>query len=147
MELKNLLVGSKTTWVDFPGLDGFEVELANLSRKELLALRKRCTENKFNRKTRAFEESLNDEKFVKEFTEATVKGWKGLKLKYLEDLLLVNLDGQDTEKDLDYTLDNAKQLVDNSGEFDNWLNEVVFDLDNFRTVKSRDDKEEDGSIS
>ena len=135
MELKSLLVDSKTTWVEFPGLEGLEVELANLSRKELLALRKRCTENKFNRKTRAFEESLNDEKFVKEFTEATVKGWKGLKLKYLEDLLLVNLDGQDTEKDLDYTLDNAKQLVDNSGEFDNWLNEVVFDLDNFRTVR------------
>tara|TARA_Y100000385_G_scaffold282793_1_gene337809 strand:+ start:302 stop:745 length:444 start_codon:yes stop_codon:yes gene_type:complete len=147
MELKSLLVGSKTTWVEFPGLDGFEVELANLSRKELLALRKRCTENKFNRKTRAFEESLNDEKFVKEFTEATVKGWKGLKLKYLEDLLLVNLEGQDIEKELDYTEDNAKQLVDNSGEFDNWLNEVVFDLDNFRTVEQGDNKEEDGSIS
>jgi len=147
MELKSLLVGSKTTWVEFPGLDDFEVELANLSRKELLALRKRCTENKFNRKTRAFEESLNDEKFVKEFTEATVKGWKGLKLKYLEDLLLVNLEGQDVEKELDYTEDNAKQLVDNSGEFDNWLNEVVFDLDNFRTVEQGDNKEEDGSIS
>ena len=147
MELKNLLVDSKTTWVEFPGLDGFEVELANLSRKELIALRKKCTSNKFNRKTRAFEESLNDEKFVKEFTEATVKGWKGLKLKYLEDLLLVNLEGQDVEKELDYTEDNAKQLVDNSGEFDNWLNEVVFDLDNFRTVEQGDNKEEDGSIS
>ena len=147
MELKSLLVNSKTTWVEFPGLDGFEVELANLSRKELLALRKRCTENKFNRKTRAFEESLNDEKFVKEFTEATVKGWKGFKLKYLEDLLLVNLSGQDVEKELDYSEDNAKQLVDNSGEFDNWLNEVVFDLDNFRTVEQGNDKEETGSIS
>ena len=40
MELKSLLVDSKTTWVEFPGLDGFEVELANLSRKELVALRK-----------------------------------------------------------------------------------------------------------
>ena len=147
MELKSLIVDSKTTWVEFPGLDGFEVELANLSRKELLALRKRCTENKFNRKTRAFEESLNDEKFVKEFTEATVKGWKGFKLKYLEDLLLVNLSGQDVEKELDYSEDNAKQLVDNSGEFDNWLNEVVFDLDNFRTVEQGNDKEETGSIS
>ena len=29
MELKSLLVDSKTTWVEFPGLDGFEVELAN----------------------------------------------------------------------------------------------------------------------
>ena len=93
MELKSLLVDSKTTWVEFPGLDGFEVELANLSRKELVALRKRCTQNKFNRKTRQFEEQLDDDKFVKEFTEATVKGWKGLKLKYLEDLVLVDLKG------------------------------------------------------
>ncbi len=147
MELKNLLVATKTTWVEFPGLDGFEVELANLSRKELLALRKRCTQNKFNRKTRGFEETLDDEKFVKEFTEATVKGWKGLKLKYLEDLVLVDLKGQDTETELDYTEDNAKQLVDNSSEFDNWLNEVVFDLDNFRTIEPEKNTEETGSIS
>ena len=40
MELKSLLVDSKTTWVEFPGLDGFEVELANLSRKELVSLEK-----------------------------------------------------------------------------------------------------------
>ena len=146
MELKNLLVATKTTWDEFPGLDGFEVELANLSRKELLALRKRCTQNKFNRKTRGFEETLDDEKFVKEFTEATVKGWKGLKLKYLEDLVLVDLKGQDTETELDYTEDNAKQLVDNSSEFDNWLNEVVFDLDNFRTIEPEKDTKETGSI-
>ena len=91
MDLKSLLVDSKTTWVEFPGLDGFEVELANLSRKELIALRKRCTQNKFNRKTRAFEEVLDDDKFLTEFTDATVKKWKGLKLKYLEDLVLVEL--------------------------------------------------------
>ena len=91
MELKSLLVDSKTTWVEFPGLDGFEVELANLSRKELVNLRKKCTTNKFNRKTRGFEESLDEDKFVKEFSEATIKNWKGLKLSYLEDLVLVDL--------------------------------------------------------
>ena len=147
MELKSLLVATKTTWVEFPGLDGFEVELANLSRKELLALRKRCTQNKFNRKTRGFEETLDDEKFVKEFTQATVKGWKGLKLKYLEDLVLVDLKGQDTEIELDYTEDNAKQLVDNSSEFDNWLNEVVFDLDNFRSRAKKSSTKKTGNIS
>ena len=135
MELKSLLVDSKTTWVEFPGLDGFEVELANLSRKELVALRKRCTTNKFNRKTRAFEEVLDDDKFVKEFTEATVKGWKGLKLKYLEDLVLVDISKQDPDKQLEYSNDNAQQLVENSSEFDNWLNEVVFDLEHFRTAE------------
>ena len=137
MELKNLLVDSKTTWVEFPGLDGFEVELANLSRKELMSLRKRCTQNKFNRKTRQFEESLDDDKFIVEFTNATVKGWKGLKLKYLEDLVLVDLKGQDGNSLLEYSEDNAQILVENSNEFDNWLNEVVFDLENFRTKESK----------
>ena len=147
MELKNLLVDTKTTWVEFPGLDGFEVELANLSRKELMALRKKCTQNKFNRKSRAFEEILDDDKFVKEFSLATVKGWKGLKLEYLEDLLLVDLSNQDTNQELEWTEENAVQLVENSSEFDNWLNEVVFDLENFRTGSKRKDKEETKAIS
>ena len=147
MELKNLLVDIKTAWVEFPGLDGFEVELANLSRKELLSLRKKCTSNKFNRKTRAFEEIIDDDKFVKEFSQATVKGWKGLKLKYLEDLILVNLDGQDLESEMAYTVDNALILVENSGEFDNWLNEVVFDLENFRSRQQNENKGQTNAVS
>jgi hypothetical protein len=142
MELKSLLVDSKTTWVEFPGLDGFEVELANLSRKELVALRKKCTQQKFNRKTRAFEETLDDDKFVKEFTNSTVKGWKGLQLGFLEDLVLVDLKGQDASTPLEYTEENALLLVENSSEFDNWLNEVVFDLENFRTDFKKPNKGE-----
>ena len=147
MDLKSLLVDSKTTWAEFPGLEGFEVELANLSRKELVNLRKKCTTNKFNRKTRAFEESLDDEKFVKEFTEATVKGWRGLKLKYLEDLVLVDLKNNDVNAELDYNLENAQHLVENSSEFDNWLNEVVFDLENFRTEQPGKIIKKSGDVS
>ena len=117
MELKSLLVDTKTAWVDFPGLEGFEVELANLSRKEMVNLRKRCTTNKFDRKTRMFNEELDEAKFIKEFSTATVKGWKGLKLKYLEELILVDLAGQDTEKEMPYSQDNAEVLVENSTEF------------------------------
>ena len=146
MELKSLLVDSKTTWVEFPGLDGFEVELANLSRKELVNLRKKCTTNKFNRKTRGFEESLDEDKFVKEFSEATIKNWKGLKLSYLEDLVLVDLKNQDLDIELDFSSENAQLLVENSSEFDNWLNEVVLDLDNFRTREQRKDSQKTGDI-
>ncbi len=146
MELKSLLVDSKTTWVEFPGLDGFEVELANLSRKELMNLRKRCTQNKFNRKTRQFEEQLDDDKFVIEFTNATVKGWKGLKMKYLEDLILVDISKQKPESVMEYTEENAHVLVENSTEFDNWLNEVVFDLENFRSKEQKEDTKAPRSI-
>ena len=147
MDLKSLLVDSKTTWVEFPGLDGFEVELANLSRKELVNLRKRCTTNKFNRKTRQFEDELNDDKFVVEFTKATVKDWKGLKLGYLEDLILVDLKGENPDDEMEYTQENAQVLVENSSEFDNWLNEVVFDLENFRSKKQGDTVQKAETVS
>ena len=91
MKLAELLVDTKLAWIEFPGCEGFEVEVANLSRKELVNLRKKCLKTRFDRKTRQAEEELDDEKFVNEFTKATIKNWKGFKLKYLEDLLLVDL--------------------------------------------------------
>ena len=84
MELKKLVVNVKEVWVDFPGLSGFKVKVANLSRKELLGLRKRCTVQKFDRKTRQLTEELDEEKFVVEFTGAVVKGWEGLTLAHLK---------------------------------------------------------------
>lgn len=132
MELKKLMVDSKSVWIDFPGLSGFSVEVANLSRKELTALRKRCTSQKFDRKTRQLTEHLDEEKFVSEFAEASIKNWKGLTLEHLETLILIDAGDQDPESEVEYSTDNAEVLVTNSSEFDTWLNEVVFDLDNFR---------------
>ena len=62
MDLKSLMVDKKSAWVEYPGLDGFEIEVVNLSRKELLALRKKCTTTKFDRKTRQAVENIDDEK-------------------------------------------------------------------------------------
>ena len=137
MDLKKLMVDTKAVWVDFPGLSGFSVEVANLSRKELNGLRKRCTGQKFDRKTRAVVETLDEDKFVTEFSLGTVKNWKGLTLDHLSSLLLIDTDNQDLSKELEYTADNAETLVSSSTEFDTWLNEVVFDLDNFRTVRDK----------
>ena len=133
MDLKKLMVDTKAVWVDFPGLSGFSVEAANLSRKELNGLRKKCTAQKFDRKTRAVVETLDEDKFVVEFSKATIKGWTGLTLEHLQTLILIETDGQDLTKELEYSIENAETLVSSSTEFDTWLNEVVFDLDNFRT--------------
>ena len=42
MKLEELMVDTKSAWVEFPGCEGFEIEVSNLARKELVALRKRC---------------------------------------------------------------------------------------------------------
>lgn len=133
MELRKLMVDSKSVWVDYPGLEGFKVEVANLARKELTALRKKCTAQKFDKKTRQLVEELDEEKFVAEFSKKVVINWKGLTLEHLETLLLIEMGAHNPNKELEYSADNAETLVSSSTEFDTWLNEVVFDLDNFRT--------------
>jgi hypothetical protein len=133
MDLKTLMVDTKAVWISFPGLKGFEVEIANLSRKELTGLRKKCLTTKFDRKTRQAVEDLDEDKFITSFTKAVIKGWKGLTMEHLETLILVDISDQDGDKELEYSADNAETLVSSSSEFNTWLNEVVFDLDNFRT--------------
>jgi hypothetical protein len=132
MDLKSLMIDSKASWVDFEGLDGFSVEVVNLSRKELANLRKSCVTQKFERSSREKVEILNEEKFVREFTKKVVKNWKGLTLENLSQLMLIDTAGMDPEQEVEYSQENAQQLVENSTEFDTWLNEVIFDLDNFR---------------
>ena len=70
--------------------------------------------------------------FFPSIAKTTLKNLKGLTLAHLETLVLIDMEGQEPEQEVAYSEENAEQLVSNSTEFDMWLNEVVFDLDNFR---------------
>jgi len=144
LDLSKLMVETKEVWVDYPDVEGFKVKVANISRTELKKLRDRTTNKSYDRKTRAMVESLDEELFVKEFTEATLKGWEGLTLEILETLILINTEGHDMKEEFLFNSSNSVLLVTHSSEFDIWLNEVVFDLDNFRTGAKRSGDGETG---
>ena len=131
VSLASLMTPSKTVQIDFPGHDGFTVSICYLAREELLKLRKRCLSTKFNRKTHQPEESLDEDKFLKEYTKAVIKGWTGLKFSYLEEFLLVDISDYAPDDLLPHTQDNAELLMRNSNDFDTWVTDVVGDLENF----------------
>ena len=131
VSLASLMTPSKTVGIDFPGRDGFEVSICYLAREELLKLRKRCLSTKFNRKTHQPEETLDEDKFLKEYTKAVIKGWVGLKFSYLEEFLLVDISDYKPDDLLPHTQDNAELLMRNSNDFDTWVTDVVGDLENF----------------
>ncbi len=135
VSLKSLLTPSKTVSMEMPGFDGFEVKLTYLAREELLKLRNRSVKQVLNKKTRAYEEQLDNDKFLVEYCKAIIKGWKGLKYKYLEELLLVDTSEVDLEDELAWTQENAEILMKNSGDFDNWVSETVGELENFTKSK------------
>jgi len=135
VSLASLLTPSKTVTIDYPEFPGMTVDLCYLAREELVKLRSRCLSQKFNKKTRAFEEDLDDAKFLVEYCKSVIKGWKGLKYKYLEKMLLVNLEGVNPEDELAYTQEDAEILMKNASDFDTWVTETVGDLENFTQSK------------
>ena len=135
VSLASLMTPSKTVEIDFPGYTGFSVDLCYLAREELLKLRKRCISTKWNKKTHQPEEDLDEDKFLAEYSKAIIKGWKGLKYRYLEELLLVDISSLDPEDELAYTLENAELLMKNANNFDTWVTETLGDLEKFTQPK------------
>ena len=131
VSLASLLTPSKTVTIDYPGIDGFEVDLCYLAREELLKLRDKCLSQKFNKKTRAFEEQLDEDKFLTAYVKGVIKGWRGLKYTHLLELLLVDFGEKDPETELEFNNENAEVLMRNSNDFDSWVTETVGDLENF----------------
>ena len=135
VSLASLLTPSKTVSVDYPSKPGFSIDLTYLAREELLKLRNKCVSQKLNRKTRAFEESLDEDKFLTEYCKAVIKGWTGLKYSYLEELLLVDISALNSNDELPYNQENAETLMKNAADFDTWVSEVTGDLENFTKTK------------
>jgi hypothetical protein len=134
LSLKSLLVPSKLVEVEFPGFSGFKVQLSFLSRETLVGIRKKATKITF--KNRQPTEELNDDLFLQLYVAASIKGWTGFKLSYLEQLAPVDLTGQDMNAELDYSEENALFLMKSSSNFDSWVSENVTELGNFQKISA-----------
>lgn len=129
MSLKSMLVPSKEINLEYPGMPGFEVTICFLSRETLQTIRKKATKTTF--KNRQPVEELNDDLFLELYVKGCIKGWRGLKMRYLEQLAPVDVSDQDSDAELDYTEENALYLMKSSVNFDSFISEQVTDLGNF----------------
>jgi len=133
LSLKSLLVPSKEVEVEYPGMPGFLIQVAFLSRETLLNIRKKSTKTTF--KNRQPAEEFNEDLFLQLYVENAIKGWSGFRLRYLEQLAPVDLNDQNLEDTLEYTPENALFLMKNSSNFDAFITEQVSDLGNFSKSK------------
>jgi len=134
MDLKSLLSSTSTVSVDYPDPDlkGFTISVQYMSRDLIQTLRKKATTIGFNKSTRQPEETIDEDLFYKLYVGSAIKGWTGLKLKYLNELMPTDLTGvPDTEAELEYTDDSALTLVQNSANFDAWIMAVINDVSLF----------------
>ncbi len=129
VSLKSLLVPSKAAEVEFPGFEGFKLNLTFLSRETLVSIRKKATKTTF--KNRQPVEDLDDKLFLKLYVAAAIKGWSGFKFKYLVELAPTEIGEADYEKELPFSEENALALMESSSTFDSFVTDTVSDLSSF----------------
>lgn len=130
VSLKSLLVPTKEVEIEFPGFENFKLNLAFLSREELMKIRKKAT--KIEYKNRQPTETLNDDLFLQLYVDGCIKGWSGLKFSYLAALAPVDVSGQKEDDTLAYSRENALFLMKASSNFDSFISETVTELANFQ---------------
>lgn len=127
--IKSLLTPTKTVEVEYPGLSGFKIKLCYLSKETLVSMRKKSTKVVF--KNRQTTEEVDDELFLKLYSQNVIKGWSGLTLSHLSKLVPIEIGDADLNTFVDYSEENALDLIKNSSNFDSFVTEQVSDLGNF----------------
>ena len=135
-KLKNLVAKATTSTVEFPDIDGFEIELVYLNRDDLTKIRNRSLTYKFNKRTRQREEEVDNDRFLEHYCVKAIKDWRGLKAKHLPVLFPADISSLDPEEDIEYTEEDALELLKNSTIFDQYITDCMNDFEQFSTQKA-----------
>ena len=134
-----MLVKETSTWVEFPDIEDFEVNLRFVTREDLLKIRAASLTYKFNKRTRQREEEVDSAKFLEVYAERAISDWRGLKVKHLPMLLPVDISSMNPEESVDYTAEDAVELLKNSPVFDQFITDTLADFEQFSRKKAEDD--------
>jgi hypothetical protein len=135
-KIKSMIVKDTTTWIEFPDITGFEVNVRYVTREDLLKIRSASLTFKFNKRTRQREEEVNNDKFLELYAEQAIIGWRGLKVKHLPLLMPVDISSLNPEEEIQYTAEEALELLRNSGIFDSFITDAMSDFEQFSRTKS-----------
>ena len=131
-----MLLPEKQVTFDFPGCPGFKIDLCFLSRESNQSILKKCQRTVIDPKTRQPEPEFDDDLFLQLYVRSIIKGWTGLKFKYLRELVLVDVPEDKEDEELEYSESNALELMKNSTILDGWVTDMLKDLENFTKSNS-----------
>ena len=134
-KIKNMIAEQSSVWVEYPDIDGFEVNLAYLNREDLMKIRNSALTFKFNKRTRQREEEIDNDRFLENYAEKAIIGWKGLKIKHMPALMPVDISGMDGDENIDYSNEDAIELLKNSTVFDQFITDTMNDFEQFSKKK------------
>jgi hypothetical protein len=128
-------------WKPYPGIPGFEVKLAYVSKQHMIQITESCTSRTYNKDERRLEEKIDRDKISRHWSEKVVLGWKGLTLRGFQSLFPIDVAIGDEDKEVIDSLENRMVLLWNSFDFENWCLAIATSPDHFVAVRQAKEKE------
>ena len=134
-KIKSFIAQETTSWIEFPDIDGFEVHLRFLSREDLVkSVTKHLPLNLINA-------LVNEKKrlIMIVFLRLIQKKqfWlERLKVKHLPMLLPVDISGANGDEKVDWSEEEAKDLLQSSSIFDQFITDAMNDFEQFSKKKA-----------
>ena len=138
-KIASLMATETVVDVEFPDIDGFVVNLVYLTREDLMKIRNQSLTFKFNKRTRQREEEIDNDKFLEAYTIRAIKGWKGLQIKHLPMLLPVDISSMNGDEYVEFSEDEALDLIKNSTIFDQFITDTMSEFEQFSITKKETD--------
>lgn len=124
----------KFSYPDFPQ---FLVHLRYTGKTQLHDMVKECTEERLDMRTMKKVEEINELKFKKLIATKVIVGWDCLTIDVLKNIVLLDEEaitaaGMTNDSIVEASFENKMMLLDNSIEFDRWVNDIIHDIKKFR---------------
>lgn len=133
MNLKDLKINTKSVTTEFSALPGFKVTIGYMGKTALRKIVEESTEATMDSAGNVTDK-FDQDTYIKKFCAGAVLGWEGLTIEKLAQLVLIDESMvKDVSEELEYSEDNAYDLLQESVIFDNWVSERVSNLSTFRS--------------
>lgn len=140
----------------------FFVNIAHASRFTLNQIRQLAAEEYTDRRTRTREERLNEDKLNLGYAERIIKGWRGLTIKGLDELIPGTLDEAviqfEEEKkknpdvkipsleeigkvEVEYSIETAVEILANSVDFMSWILDICGNAENYSRIAAKKEEQ------
>jgi len=131
-QLSKLTVPTRTISVPYPKFPEFKLDLKFVSREISRQISKEAQKLRMDNESVELDDNLFNLVYVKHAFE----GWKGLTYTILSNFVLLDESSiEDMEEEVEFSYENAAFLLSASKAFEDWVNKVVFDIDQFRVKK------------
>ena len=79
---------------------------------------------------------MDNDRFLDAYAEKAIIGWKGLRYKHLPALMPADISKVDAEEEIEYSNEDAIDLLKNSTIFDQFITDAMNDFEQFSKKKA-----------